>query len=417
MFRFMSGTHVLASLFATIGLAVGLPLSAVAQTSTTADLRVDKTAVTSVTQLGRVDFQIEVFNPGPETAYSVLISDVPPPGGQPADQATILFSDGGTTAPAGATATAFPVGDLQPGTSVSLLLPYLYETSGTLINTAVARFDGIDPDQTNNFSSVPFLVLNPTTTDTADLQITKTGPAQPVSSDENITYTITVVNDGPSSATNVLVRDPIPTGTELTTASTSQGAAVFNPAGYLDVLVGTLAPDTTATIVLDLMTTQPGQVVNVASVTADQPSSALVEDNSAVAITDVNPPPGPTCPTYATVFEGPAVAKCKTSKQNETRCRVRAELTVTNVGNTTAEKTKIAYYLSPDPVYDPTDLALKIQSLKKLKPGQTASKKVNAKIPVDVNPTGQFLIARVQCVEGGHSEDSTPIVEEQQQSR
>ena len=55
-----------------------------------------------------------------------------------------------------------------------------------------------------------------------DLQITKSGPANAVIGGQ-ISYSLTVKNNGPSNATNVVVSDPVPAGTTLVSATPSQG--------------------------------------------------------------------------------------------------------------------------------------------------------------------------------------------------
>ncbi len=59
----------------------------------------------------------------------------------------------------------------------------------------------------------------------ANLAITKAGPANIVAG-TNITYTLTVTNNGPSNAQNVVVTDALPTGVTFVSASGSSGNAV-----------------------------------------------------------------------------------------------------------------------------------------------------------------------------------------------
>src|SRR5437868_5063143 len=53
----------------------------------------------------------------------------------------------------------------------------------------------------------------------ADLSITKTDSAAPVPPGTNLTYTLTVDNAGPSDAANVVVSDPVPSGTSFVSAT------------------------------------------------------------------------------------------------------------------------------------------------------------------------------------------------------
>src|SRR5260370_632429 len=63
------------------------------------------------------------------------------------------------------------------------------------------------------FGAFRFPTCNP-----ADLSITKTAPATVVAGNQ-LTYTITVTNNGPSNATNVIVTDTLPAGVNFLSTS------------------------------------------------------------------------------------------------------------------------------------------------------------------------------------------------------
>jgi uncharacterized repeat protein (TIGR01451 family) len=67
--------------------------------------------------------------------------------------------------------------------------------------------------QQTHVGAVRFPTCNP-----ADLSITKTGPAS-VTAGNQLTYTISVTNNGPSNATNVIVKDTLPAGVTLQVTS------------------------------------------------------------------------------------------------------------------------------------------------------------------------------------------------------
>jgi uncharacterized repeat protein (TIGR01451 family) len=91
----------------------------------------------------------------------------------------------------------------------------------------------------------------------ADLAITESGSATGTAGG-NLTYTITVKNDGPEAAPGVVVSDPPPSGTALV-AATSCDATVNCP-------LGTLASGASVTRTIVLKATQGGIVKNVATV-------------------------------------------------------------------------------------------------------------------------------------------------------
>ncbi len=74
-----------------------------------------------------------------------------------------------------------------------------------------------DPDTSNNEATVFLAVL-----DTADLSVTKAGPAN-VTAGGTIQWTLTVRNSGPSTAANAVVRDVVPYGVAVSSATVAGG--------------------------------------------------------------------------------------------------------------------------------------------------------------------------------------------------
>lgn len=121
---------------------------------------------------------------------------------------------------------------------------------------------------------------------TSDLVVTKVtndpGPDGAFAQGETLTYTITVTNNGPARATNVVVTDPLPAGYSFT--SVSPGApACTESAGTVTCTFPTLASAATTTITINgTIATSQTQLVNTASATANQPDPNT-GDNSATA--------------------------------------------------------------------------------------------------------------------------------------
>lgn len=76
-----------------------------------------------------------------------------------------------------------------------------------------------DPDTSNNESSDVILV-----TAVADLSLLKGDAPDPVVAGENLTYTLSLQNSGPSSAENVVVTDTLPAGVTIVSVSGTGGA-------------------------------------------------------------------------------------------------------------------------------------------------------------------------------------------------
>ena len=122
-------------------------------------------------------------------------------------------------------------------------------------------------------------------TPSADVQITKSGPATAVAG-TNVVYTITVTNAGPSDATGVTLADPTPPG--LTFVSNAGDCTTAFPCA-----LGTLPPRTTRTITATFAVpsgyTTPNPIVNTATVSSPTPDAAT-GNNSATTTTPVAAP-------------------------------------------------------------------------------------------------------------------------------
>ena len=106
--------------------------------------------------------------------------------------------------------------------SATLTLVASVNTTGMLVNTArkTAQTE-TDPNPANDQSSVS---LNADTL--ADIQVTKaiSNPAPAVG--EQVTFTVTATNLGPSPATGVVLTDQLPAGLAFVSATPSQGTYV-----------------------------------------------------------------------------------------------------------------------------------------------------------------------------------------------
>ncbi|WP_416970243.1 isopeptide-forming domain-containing fimbrial protein [Streptomyces sp. 4F14] len=189
----------------------GLPGSATPQ----ADLSTDKQAVGTgpVTPGETFDYTITVKNNGPSDAVNAKATDTLP------SQLTFVGSPDGCTAQ-GQVVSCGPVLQLANGKSKSWLIRVKLAESYTgdgsdIANTATASSDTDDPNPDNDSGPNPGAGLPGDTAGTpeADLSTTKTsGPTGDVTPGETFTYSITVKNNGPSTAVNAKATDTLPTG-------------------------------------------------------------------------------------------------------------------------------------------------------------------------------------------------------------
>ncbi|KOV11061.1 hypothetical protein ADK60_36150, partial [Streptomyces sp. XY431] len=222
-----------------------------------ANLTVTKVLLTNPVIPGQqIQWQVSVTNNGPSRARDVVVTDRVPDGvGGPsmtaADGRVCPITDGTPVCPAV---------ELEVGQTVS------YTLSGTLMqdatvtptNTAVVT-GGPDPATPTHTA-----VASPTNSPTpqASLTVAKVLVTDPVVPGEVIQWRVTVTNNGPSKARNVVITDRIPNGLsnavlqsdgDASACPITDGVAVC-PAIELEVgqtasytLTATLAPDATVT--------------------------------------------------------------------------------------------------------------------------------------------------------------------------
>jgi uncharacterized repeat protein (TIGR01451 family) len=104
----------------------------------------------------------------------------------------------------------------------------------------------------------------------------------------NLIYTISVTNNGPSAAHNVSVSQVLPSGVVYVTGSASQGAVVQN-GGIVTANLGAMSAGATATVNVTVLPAVPGVYSSTATVTSDQPDFIPL-NNNATMISHVNPP-------------------------------------------------------------------------------------------------------------------------------
>lgn len=112
----------------------------------------------------------------------------------------------------------------------------------------------------------------------ADLSIGKAASPPNVPQGGNAVFTITVTNDGPGAATNVVVTDPLPASFTFVSATPSQGSC--SGTTTVTCTLGTLNAGSSATVTITTTATGgPGAYGNTATVTAAE-SDPQSSDNS-----------------------------------------------------------------------------------------------------------------------------------------
>jgi uncharacterized repeat protein (TIGR01451 family) len=118
----------------------------------------------------------------------------------------------------------------------------------------------------------------------ADVQVTMSAAPNPVGQNSNVTYTITVMNNGVLSAANVAMTDAFPAGVTFVSAMTSVGMCTGTTTVTCNL--GTMANQALATISIVVKATQAGTLVNTVNVTSTTPDP-ITSNNTATTSTTV----------------------------------------------------------------------------------------------------------------------------------
>ncbi|MEN3010685.1 MAG: DUF11 domain-containing protein, partial [Candidatus Bipolaricaulaceae bacterium] len=156
-----------------------------------ADLAIEKSGPAQAVAGEALTYTVVVRNRGPSDARNVVVRETYP--------ACFLFSSATPPPTSGNNVWAFAV--IPAGETRTLTITGTVSSGCTddLVNRVEVRSDTHDPVPGNN----SYTLTTPLAT-RADLEVTKSGPAQAVAG-EALTYTVVVRNRGPSDARNVVV--------------------------------------------------------------------------------------------------------------------------------------------------------------------------------------------------------------------
>jgi uncharacterized repeat protein (TIGR01451 family) len=128
---------------------------------------------------------------------------------------------------------------------------------------------------------------------TANLALAKTDSPDPVTVGNDLTYTITVTNNGPDIATGVVVTDTLPSGLTFVSASPSQGTCDATITITCDL--GTIFTSASATIAILVRADAAGLVDNTVTVTSGvaDPDPANNTAITSTVVSETPPPPPP----------------------------------------------------------------------------------------------------------------------------
>lgn len=224
-------------------------------------------------------FTLSVTNQSAVNATGVVVTDQLPAG-------LTYVSDNGAGAYVSGTGL-WTIGNLAAGATAVLTINARVVSSTPSVNTAeITAHDQFDLDSTpdNNDPQEDDQDSQAITPNIADLSLTKTVDDATPDQNQNIVYTITIENDGPTDATNVLVTDVLPAG--LTFVSSAPSVGTYNQATGVWT-IPSLTNGSSATLQVTATVTTSTVKVNTAQVTAaDQFDSDSTPNNNNAAEDD-----------------------------------------------------------------------------------------------------------------------------------
>ncbi|GIV98403.1 MAG: hypothetical protein KatS3mg057_3060 [Herpetosiphonaceae bacterium] len=234
--------------------------SASTQVVEQADLAIEKSAAATIDANETLSYTLNVTNYGPHPARAITVTDALP-------SSTTFISAGGagwSCAYAGAdhTLTCTRAELLLLESAEVIVLVTVPGEGEMLLNAAGVESAVPDPDLTNNSASAETLVRP-----IADLSLT----AEATASSFAISYTFTIINNGPSTAISTVLTATLPTGIEVNTTSPDEPICSLKNDTLICEL-GELAPGASAQVTLSGTVTNSAKspVSSSATVAADE---------------------------------------------------------------------------------------------------------------------------------------------------
>lgn len=242
-----------------------------------ADVVTTKTGPVTAVAGTTVTYNLSTKNNGPDTATNVIISDNIGTG-----LTNIVVSNGGTYNSTTGIVTFPAIASLANGATQANTISFTAPASGSVTDVVSSTATTSDPTPANNNGSAVEAKVTTTITPSADVVTTKAGPATVVAG-SNITYTITTTNNGPSTATNVAIKDTLPSG--VTFVSASDSGTVASGVVSWPTIVSIASKTSVTRTVTVTAPANGGSIVNKASSTAatSDPNSTNNDGTQATA--------------------------------------------------------------------------------------------------------------------------------------
>ncbi len=229
----------------------------------------------SIIQGNLLSYILNVTNLGSLTATNVQLTDALP---TTVSLVSAVASQGSC---AGTGVINCALGDLATNATTTVQINVIPNVTGSLINTASVSSVEEDGNFSNN-SATSNLVVNAPVVN-ADVGVTLSSSASSVSRLSKLIYTVQIINNGPASANNVLLKDILPTSMKFVSASTTTGTC--SGTATVSCNIGTMAGGSTANITIVVTASSRGTFTNTANVSTTSNDINTSNNSSKVTTT------------------------------------------------------------------------------------------------------------------------------------
>ena len=356
--------------------------------SSRADIVTQKTAPATIEAGDTLIYTITTSNNGPSTATNVVITDSLIPG-----LTNVTVSDGGTYNETTGTIDFPAIATLASGSNQSRTIGFVPPpTLTTILNVVSSTSDTTDPDLTNNNGSIVAAPGQPggqvitTIGAVADIVTQKTAPAT-IKAGDTLIYTITTSNNGPSTATNVVITDSLIPG--LTNVTVSDGGTYNETTGTIDFpAIATLTSGSNQSRTIRFVPPPTlTSILNVVSSTSNTTDPDLTNNNGSI-VAAPGEPGGQVITTIGAVAD---LVTFKLGLQSaQAGSSVTYTITTSNNGPNAAENVVITDSIIPglkivtasnDGTYDPVTGIVTFPTIPSLASGSNTDRQVTLVIP------------------------------------
>ncbi|MFO0868385.1 MAG: DUF11 domain-containing protein [Pirellulales bacterium] len=226
-----------------------------------------------------VTFTVTVTNNGPTAASGVQITDQIPSG--------LTFVSATPSVGTYSSATGlWTLGALSNTAGQNTATLQIVATvTGTTAITNTASLTAIDQFDTNTANNQDSETVTP---NVLDLAVAKTVDDNTPDKNQNVTFTVTVTNNGPSTATGVQITDQLPSGLTFVSATPSVGSYSSATGVWTLGALNSTAGQNTATLQLVATVTAASTITNTATLSAVNQTDTNTANNQASAVVTPN---------------------------------------------------------------------------------------------------------------------------------